>query len=64
MRGFLILGTILATLIGWLFWAAPAKAYAYVSASTLVGWQGTLCVTTAGLLAGDGTDVTFLRVVN
>lgn len=42
MRGFLVLGTILATLIGWLFWAAPAKAAS----------------------AGDGTDVTCLRVVN
>ena len=53
MRGFLVLGSILAALVGWLFWAAPARAYAYVSASTLVEWQGTPCVTATGPSLGN-----------
>lgn len=26
MRGFLVLGSILAALVGWLFWASPESA--------------------------------------
>lgn len=45
MRSFLILGSILAILVGWLFWAAPSsRAYGSVFAVTRVEWQGTNCI--------------------
>jgi hypothetical protein len=45
MRGFLILSTILVSLLAALFWAAPAKAYTQtVTALTRVEWQGTNCI--------------------
>jgi hypothetical protein len=45
MRGFLILGTILASLIAALFWAAPSRALTQtVDALTRVEWQGTNCI--------------------
>jgi hypothetical protein len=55
MRGFLILGTILASLVAWLFWAAPhSQAYInQVSASTLVEWQGSSCVAATGPSLGN-----------
>lgn len=40
MRGFLVLGTILTSLVAWLFWAAPAKADRHVGAVAVVEWQG------------------------
>jgi hypothetical protein len=45
MKGFLVLGTILVSLIVALFWAAPSKAFVrYVQATTRVEWQGTNCI--------------------
>lgn len=54
MKGFLVLGSILATLLAALFWAAPADAYVnQVSASTLVEWQGSPCVQATGPSVGN-----------
>lgn len=40
MRGFLILGTILASLVVWLFWAAPSShADGSVLTAIPVEWQ-------------------------
>lgn len=44
MRGFLVLGTILTSLVAWLFWAAPSRADTTVRALTRVEWQGTDCI--------------------
>lgn len=53
MRGFVILGTILTSLVAWLFWAAPAKADRYISAVAVVEWQGTGCVVATGPSLGN-----------
>jgi hypothetical protein len=40
MRGFLILGTILGSLVVWLFWAAPSgRADSLTFVGTQVEWQ-------------------------
>lgn len=50
-----MLFTILASLVAWLFWAAPhSNAYVrQVSASTLVEWQGSSCVAAVGPSLGN-----------
>lgn len=54
MRGFLILGGILATLVGALFWVAPrAGAYQTVYAVTRVEWAGSPCVQVYGASVGN-----------
>lgn len=54
MRGFLLLGSILGTLVGWLFYAAhTARADRWVNAVTLVEWQGTNCVVATGPSLGN-----------
>lgn len=54
MRGFLVLSTILASLIVWLFWAAPkGHAYQSVRAVTYVQWGGSPCVQIYGASVGN-----------
>lgn len=53
MRGFLVLGSILALLVGWLFWAAPNAHARYITAVTVVEWQGTGCVVATGPSLGN-----------
>lgn len=49
MRGFLVLFTILASLVAWLFWAAPdAAASRWVTAVTRVQWGDSPCVQVYG----------------
>lgn len=54
MRGFLILVSILATLMVWLFWAAPSShAYREVFAVTRVEWAGSNCIQAYGASQGN-----------
>lgn len=48
MKGFLVLSTILASLVSWLFWAAPDADAAPVFAVTRVEWAGNPCVQVYG----------------
>jgi len=49
VRSFIVLGGILAGLVGWLFWAAAdAHAYQTVRAVTRVEWSGSNCVQAYG----------------
>lgn len=54
MKGFAILSTILAALMGWAFYAADrAVALMQVSGTTVVQWQGTSCVAAQGAAFGN-----------
>lgn len=53
MRGFVALGSLLTVLVGWLCWAAPARAERYVHALAVVEWQGTNCVLASGPSMGN-----------
>lgn len=54
MKGFAILSTILAALMGWAFYAADrAAALIQVSGTTVVQWQGSSCVAAQGAAFGN-----------